>query len=42
MAPDYMGDYDTLATDTLDRHPGFIGGFASNLKGNPVVKTQQY
>jgi hypothetical protein len=42
MAPDYMGDYDTLASDTLDRHPGFIGGFASNLKGNPVVKTLQY
>jgi hypothetical protein len=42
LAPDYMGDFDTLASDTLDRHPGFIGGFASNLKGNPVIKTRQY
>ena len=42
MAPDYMGDYDTLASDTLDRHAGFVGGYASNLVGNPVVRTLQY
>ena len=42
MAPDYMGDYDTLASDALDRHAGFVGGYASNLAGNPVVRTLQY
>lgn len=42
MAPDYMGDYDTLASDTLDFHAGFVGGYASNLTGNPVVRTLQY
>jgi len=42
MAPDYMGDYDTLASDALDRHAGFVGGYASNLTGNPVVRTLQY
>ncbi len=42
MAPDYMGDYDTLATDALDLHAGFVGGFASNLTGNPIVRTFQY
>jgi hypothetical protein len=42
VAPDYMGDYDTLASDTLDRHAGFLGGYASNLSGSPVVKTVHY
>jgi len=42
MAPDYMGDYDTLSSDALDRHAGFVGGYASNLTGNPVVKALQY
>jgi hypothetical protein len=42
MAPDYMGDYDTLATDGLDFHAGFVGGYASNLSGHPLIKTLQY
>ncbi len=42
VAPDYMGDYDTLASDVLDSNAGFVGGFASNLTGNPVVKIIQY
>jgi hypothetical protein len=42
MAPDYMGDYDTLSSDALDRHAGFVGGFASNLAGKPIIKTLQY
>jgi hypothetical protein len=42
VAPDYMGDYDTLASDALDIHAGFARGFASNLTGNPVVKIIQY
>jgi hypothetical protein len=42
LAPDYMGDYDTLASDALNHNPGFVGGFESNLGGNPIVKTAQY
>jgi hypothetical protein len=42
MAPDYMGDFDTLASDTLNAHAGFVGGYASNITGNPVVRTLQY
>lgn len=42
MAPDYMGDYDTLATDALGLHAGFVGGYATNLSGHPVIKTLQY
>jgi hypothetical protein len=42
MASDYMGDYDTLASDALKFHAGFVGGYASNLSGHPLVKTLQY
>ena len=42
LAPDYMGDYDTLASDALNHNPGFVGGFESNLGGNSIVKTTQY
>lgn len=42
LAPDYMGDYDTLASDTLNHHSGFVGGFASNKAGNPVIRTFLY
>jgi hypothetical protein len=42
MAPDYMGDYDTLSSDALDHHPGFVGGYASNLTGSSTVRTLQY
>ncbi len=42
LAPDYMGDYDTLASDTLNHHSGFVGGFASNKSGNPVIRTYLY
>ena len=42
MAPDYMGDYDALASDALDRRSGFVGSYASNVSGHPVVRTTQY
>jgi hypothetical protein len=42
MASDYMGDYDTLASDALKFHAGFVGGYASNLSGHPLVTTLQY
>jgi hypothetical protein len=42
LAPDYMGDYDTLTSDALNHHTGFVGGFGCNLSGNAIVKTIQY
>jgi len=42
MAPDYMGDYDTLASDSLGRHSGFLGRFASNTAAHPIVHTTRY
>jgi hypothetical protein len=42
MAPDYMGDYDTLVSDSLGRHSGFLGGSASNTAGHPIVHTTPY
>ena len=42
LAADYMGDYDTLTSDALNLHAGFVGGYASNLSGHPLVKTLQY
>jgi hypothetical protein len=42
VAPDYMGDYDTLAPDFRNHHSGFIDSFATNLSGNPMVATNGY
>ncbi len=42
VAPDYMGDYDTLAPDFRNHHFGFIDSFANNLSGNPMVSTNSY
>jgi hypothetical protein len=37
-----MGDYDTMTSDALNRHAGFVGGFATNLAGHPIVRALQY
>ena len=42
LAPTYMGDYDTLTTDILGLHTGFMGSFATNLPGFPTVKTNPF
>lgn len=42
VAPDYMGDYDTLASDFTEYWPGFIGGFAANPKNRPKVQLNTY
>jgi hypothetical protein len=42
VAPDYMGDYDSLASDFRNHHSGFIDSFANNLSGNPTVATNSY
>lgn len=42
VAPDYMGDSDGLASDFNNTYAGFIGGFATNVLGNPSVKPNRY
>jgi len=37
VAPDYMGDYDTVATDSTGSEAGFVDSYASNAAGNPNV-----
>lgn len=36
-ASDYLGDYDTTASDHTGLNPGFIGAFQIQTKGNPDV-----
>lgn len=42
IAPNYMGDYDTLASDALNTVAGFRGAYASNVTGAPNVQTNRY
>ncbi len=42
VAPDYMGDYDTVATDSTGQSAGFIGSYSSNAAGNPNVMTNHF
>ena len=37
VAPDYMGDFDTVATDATGQKAGFIDSYASNATGHPSV-----
>jgi hypothetical protein len=41
VAPDYMGDFDTVATDATNQTSGFIDSFADNSAGNPNVTTDR-
>ena len=40
--PVYMGDYDSLASDSTNKKPGFIGAFAENTKGNPDINAVKF
>jgi len=42
VAPDYMGDYDTVAADSLGKTAGFIDSYSSNAGGNPNVMTNHF
>jgi hypothetical protein len=42
VAPDYMGDYDSIVSDATNQTAGFIGSYASNAAGNPNVITNQF
>ena len=42
VAPDYAGDYDTVAIDSTGESSGFIDSYSSNAAGNPNVLTNRY
>jgi len=42
VAPDYMGDYDTVAVDSIGQSAGFIDFYSSNAAGNPNVMTNRF
>ncbi len=42
VAPDYMGEYDAVATDKLGQRAGLIAPYASNTTGHPVVTFQKF
>ncbi len=42
VAPDYMGDYDTLAADSSGLSSGFIDSYSNNAVGNPNVMTNRF
>lgn len=42
VAPDYMGDYDTLASEATNLTTGFLGGYANNAGGSPSVTTNRF
>jgi hypothetical protein len=37
VAPDYMGDYDTVVADSTNKTTGFIDSYADSSAGNPNV-----
>jgi hypothetical protein len=37
VAPDYMGDFDTVVTDSTGSEAGFVDAYASNTASNPNV-----
>ena len=42
LIANYMGDYDTLASDTLNLTSNFRGGFANNITGAPNVQENKF
>ena len=40
--PTYMGDYDSLASDFLNKSGGFIGAFGENSQGEPNVRAKKF
>jgi len=42
VAPDYMGDYDTLVADSTGQSSGFLDSYSNNGGGNPNVMTNRF
>jgi hypothetical protein len=42
VAPDYFGEYDTVAVDRTNVATGFVDSFATSLGGNPNVTTNKF
>jgi len=42
VAPDYMGEYDSIATDGTGQSAGFIDSYSTNAAGNPNIATNHF
>lgn len=42
LATGYLGDYDTLASDTLNSTSGFRGAFGNDIAGSPNVQENKF
>jgi hypothetical protein len=42
LDPFYMGDYDSLASDSTKTNPGFVGAYGDNSRGNPDVRAVKF
>ncbi|HUN58272.1 MAG TPA: sialidase family protein [Candidatus Binataceae bacterium] len=42
VAPDYFGDYDTVAVDKTNAASGFVDSFATSVGGHPNVSTNHF
>ena len=42
VAPDYMGDYDSITADSSGESTGFLDSYSSNAAGNPNVMTNHF
>lgn len=42
VASDYMGEYDSVASDSLNQYSGLVDSYASNAGGHPAVMTNKY
>jgi hypothetical protein len=42
VAPAYMGDFDTLAADSVRLHANFFGAWGDNTRGNPDVRGARF
>jgi hypothetical protein len=42
IAPTYMGDYDTVSSDSMNSANGFHGAFAGNISGAPNAQADKF
>jgi hypothetical protein len=40
--PDWLGDYETLATDSLNQSDGFIGGYTNTSVGYQNIRENAF
>lgn len=42
LNPFYMGDYDSLTSDSTKANPGFVGAYGDNSRGNPDIRAVKF